>query len=156
MKKSRENKNGTDPQSIWVQMSKGSLVIEAEIDGNPVEANWPTREEMRQIVQNTLANSVGDTLPGRCNLGELNTAPTRPNVSMAERVQSVPDPWQNTVGDLWSNNNVRTETSRGNSQESGHKNHGFRLVFENDFNLTKFHGSQDPENKIPYLKWAKH
>ena len=142
-----KNKNDTNPQDVWIKISKGSLVIEAEIDGNP-NVNWPSRDEMKEIAQ-TILNS---------DIGGLATTPARGANTMAERVQSIIDPWQDVNDDPWARRKAKQEEAqeRGhNESERGHGGRGFRPVSEKDLQLTQLHGSQDSHNKIPYLKWAK-
>ena len=78
--------------------------------------------------------------------------------TMVERVREIMDPWQSTQFDPWQHVEDDTNDRRNqhNSQDNEDcKEKGFRLVSEKDINLTKLHGEQDPNNKIPYMKWAK-
>ena len=67
-----ETKNKIHHDSLWIKLSKGSLIIEAEADNDPGNLDWPNEAEVAVMV-NTITQSP--TEPG---------AP--PGITMAERV----------------------------------------------------------------------
>ena len=143
MKSFMHKKNNIDTSKIWVQLTKGSLIIEAEADDDNGNYTWPGDQEMLNMVDNVIRDAAAPTPP-----------PGMP--TMAERVRDAIDPWQTDRSDPWRNGNVEDhENYYKNCDKEDHKERGFRLVSEKDINLTKLHGEQDPTNKIPYMKWAK-
>jgi hypothetical protein len=121
------------------------VIIEAEVDESPVNLTWPTEEEMNGMIDGVIQNT-----------GTPDAPPGIPTV--AERVKEVIDPWQSLQNDPWLHVKTDTEVRRDehhSHDHDGHRDRGFRLVSEKDINLTKLHGEQDTNNKIPYMKWAK-
>ena len=83
-----KKKNNVDPQQIWVQLTKGSLIVEAEADDDPGNLIWPGDHEMINMVDNVIR-------------GTATPAPPPGMPTMAERVKDVMDPWQMDENDPW-------------------------------------------------------
>ena len=140
-----QRKNGIDPLRVWVQLTKGSLIIDAEVDDDPGNLAWPEDQEMATMIE-------------RATQATTTPEPPRGMPTMVERVEEIMDPWQSTRVDPWQHveedeNERRSPYHSQDNEDSKEK--GFRLVSEKDINFIKLHGEQDPNNKIPYMKCAK-
>ena len=78
MKTYMGNKNKIPKDSLWIKLSKGSSIIEAEADNDPGNLEWPNEADINAMV-NTITQSPASP-----------EAP--PGITMAERVRDVMDP----------------------------------------------------------------
>ena len=156
------------PQSVWLRLQKGSLIVIGETDGVDIR-QWPTEEEIRAVVQSVHQRRTRPQREPTARDTNITVGDQAQSSSMGQRVQEVLgpfgtiDPWQRAREQAAQQARELVGQSvldaipgtSGPERDGTHIPMGMMLVTEKNLNILKFAGELDKTNKVHYTKWAR-
>ena len=128
-------KNYVTQAKIWITLQNGSLKRQGEAEDDANMTNWPTEDQVRNVVRNIHQRRTRTTQsPQRAN-EEQNTQP-----SMADSIQKEIDPFEER--DPWQHAR-EAQNAQQHGTEGTHNWRGLSLVTEKNL------------NKVPYARLSK-